>query len=64
MDTLGPAPTARLELGRSEERQPQENPRRKANPAAAQAKPPGKLEEDRAEVAAVEPETHQLDERA
>ena len=63
MDTMGPAPAARLEPRRSEDRQPPDRQQRKGGPAVNQTKQPAKLHEDHAEVAGAEPESHQLDER-
>jgi hypothetical protein len=64
MDGMGPAPTARLEPLRSEDRERQEKQHRKGNRGAAENKIPGKADEDRVEVATTEPEEHKLDERA
>jgi|GEM_PF-3231671 hypothetical protein len=64
MERMGPAPAVRLEPRRSEDRQQQERQPRKGSSAASPVKAVSQVEEDRAQVAAEEPETHQLDERA
>lgn len=65
MDSMGPGPATRLEPRRSEDRQPPEHQQqRRESTAARQNVVAGKIEDDRAQVAAAEPEAHQLDERA
>jgi hypothetical protein len=64
MNGMGPAPTARLEPVRSEDREQQGKQQRKENREAHEKKIPGNVEEDRVEVATAEPEQHELDERA
>ena len=64
MNGMGPAPAARLEQLRSEDRERQEKQQHKGNRAQGEAKRPGKVDEDQAGVAAAEPEEHKLDERA
>ena len=65
MERMGPPSAVRLEPQRSGDRQPQEQRhQRKPNVVVGTDKGLGKLDQDRAEVAAAEPENHQLDERA
>jgi hypothetical protein len=64
MNGMGPAPAARLEPLRSEDRERQEKQQDKRNRGAAENQKSGKFDEDRVEVAGAEPEEHKLDERA
>ncbi|HET7108445.1 MAG TPA: hypothetical protein VFI38_16650 [Candidatus Acidoferrum sp.] len=61
---MGPAPAARLEPVRSEDRERQEKRRDQRNREASERKMPEVIDKDRVEVAATEPEEHKLDERA
>lgn len=61
---MGPAPAARLEPLRSEDRERQEKQQRKGNRGPGEAKRSGEMDEDQAGVAGAEPEEHKLDERA
>lgn len=65
MDTVGPASATRIEPQRSDDRQPRDQQQqRKSNTAPGQNTMAGKNDDDRAQVAAAETESHQLDERA
>lgn len=64
MNGMGPAPAARLEALRSEDRERQQNQQRKGNRGPGEVKRSGNVDEDQAGVAAAEPEKHELDERA
>jgi hypothetical protein len=64
MNGMGPAPAARLEPLRSEDRERQEKQQRKGRRGPGEEKMPGEADEDRVKVATTEPEEHKLDERA
>ena len=64
MNGMGPAPAARLEPLRSEDRERQGKQQHKGNRGTGEEKLAGKVDEDRMEVATAEPEEHKLDERA
>jgi len=66
MDSMGPAPASRLEPTRLEDRQSRDRDpqNQKGNAAPSSPRTAGRLEQDGAEVAATEPEIHELDERA
>ena len=64
MDNLGPAAAVRIEPRRSGDQPSQERRQHKPHLPAVSAQPAGKDDKDRDDVAATEPEIHQLDERA
>ncbi len=64
MNGMGPAPAARLEPIRSEDRERQEKQQDKGRRGPGEEKLDVKVDEDCVEVATAEPEEHKLDERA
>jgi hypothetical protein len=63
MNGMGPAPAARLEPLRSEDRERQQKQQHKGNRGPGDEKLAGTMDEDCVEVATAEPEEHRLDER-